>query len=249
MAAVSAMRTGAGLVTLAIPASLNPVLEALVTEPMTHPLPEDIQGVLGESSFDEIIKLSSGKKCLAAGPGIGTAPETIRLIHRIIEETSKPVVIDADGLNCVAENTNILKKTDIPLILTPHPGEMARLINSTPEKVQKDRLNCARSFAENFNVHVVLKGAGTVMAHPDGSVFINSTGNPGMASGGMGDVLTGMIAGFITQGYSPESAIHAGVFIHGAVADDLALKVGPFGYLATDVMEAIPTGIKTLTTS
>jgi len=117
---------------------------------------------------------------------------------------------------------------------------MARLIDSSAENIQKDRVGCARDFAERFNVHVVLKGARTIIAHPDGGVFINPTGNPGMASGGMGDVLTGMIAGLVTQGYSPETAAHAGVFLHGTAADAVADKTGPFGFLATDVIMAIP---------
>jgi ADP-dependent NAD(P)H-hydrate dehydratase / NAD(P)H-hydrate epimerase len=130
------------------------------------------------------------------------------------------------------------------LILTPHPGEMARLMDSTVGSVQKDRITCARKFAEKFNVHIILKGAKTIIAHPEGNIFINPTGNPGMASGGMGDVLTGIIAGLVAQGYSPESATHAGVYLHGAAADALAEKIGPFGYLATEVMNAIPGQIK-----
>jgi NAD(P)H-hydrate epimerase len=121
-------------------------------------------------------------------------------------------------------------------------------MDSTTHAVQQDRINCARGFAVEFNVHVVLKGARTVIAHPDGNVFVNPTGNSGMASGGMGDVLTGLIAGFMTQGYSPESATHIGVYLHGAAADDLAQKSGPYGFLATEVMNAIPPQIKKFTT-
>lgn len=246
MTTMSAMRAGAGLVTLGIPKSLNPVLETQVLEAMTHPLPETIDGMLDESSFDAIMKLLNRKKCLAIGPGIGTAEETKNLVRRIICECRVPIVIDADGLNCLAGHTKILKTLKAPVILTPHPGEMARLIDKTPGHVQKDRISCARDFARNFNAHVVLKGAGTVIAHPDGKVFVNSTGNPGMASGGMGDVLTGIIAGLIVQDYSCESATHGGVYLHGAAADTLEKINGPFGFLATDVMNAIPGQIKEL---
>jgi NAD(P)H-hydrate epimerase len=142
-----------------------------------------------------------------------------------------------------------LKEFDTPVVITPHPGEMARLMRTTAADVQKDRIKCARNFAEKFNVHVVLKGARTVVAHPDGKVFINPTGNPGMASGGMGDVLTGVIAGFIAQGHSPELAAHAGVYLHGAAADSLTNNKGPFGYLATDVMNTLPEAIKELADS
>jgi len=244
MTAMSAMRSGAGLVTLAIPESLNTVLETQVLEAMTYPLPETENGIIGESSFNKIIDLLSGKKCLAIGPGLGEAAETKKLVHRIIKESPVTIVLDADGLNNIAGSTEILKKAKAPLILTPHPGEIARLIDSTTGSVQKDRITCARKFAEKFNVHVVLKGAKTIIAHPEGNIFINPTGNPGMASGGMGDVLTGIIAGLLAQGYSPESATHAGVYLHGAAADALAEKIGPFGYLATEVMNAIPGQIK-----
>jgi NAD(P)H-hydrate epimerase len=240
------MRAGAGLVTLGIPTNLNPVLEAQVMEAMTAPLPETVKGILGEASFNRIMDLLSDKKCLAIGPGIGTAPETKTLFQHLVQENTKPMVIDADGLNILAGHTEILKGLDTPIVLTPHPGEMARLMSTTAADVQKDRIKCARDFAEKFNVHVVLKGAGTVVAHPDGRVFINPTGNPGMASGGMGDVLTGVIAGFIAQGHSPELAAHAGVYLHGATADSLAKNQGPFGYLATDVMNTLPEAIKKL---
>jgi NAD(P)H-hydrate epimerase len=171
------------------------------------------------------------------------------LFKHLLQENTKPVVIDADGLNVLAGHTEILKDLVTPVVLTPHPGEMARLMKTTAADVQKDRVKCARGFAEKFNVHVVLKGAGTVVAHPDGRVFINPTGNPGMASGGMGDVLTGVIAGFIAQGHSPELSAHAGVYLHGAAADSLSKNKGPFGYLATDVMNTLPETIKELADS
>jgi ADP-dependent NAD(P)H-hydrate dehydratase / NAD(P)H-hydrate epimerase len=246
MTAISAMRSGAGLVTLCVPNSLNPVLEAQVLEAMTFPLSETGDGVLKASSYDDMIPLLADKKCLAVGPGIGTAEETKKFIHRVIRETTIPIVIDADGLNCLAENVNLLKDLKAPAILTPHPGEMARLWGTSTAGVQKDRIACARRFAEEFNVHVVLKGAGTVIAQPDGRVFVNPTGNPGMASGGMGDVLTGMIAGFVVQGFPIGAAIQTGVFLHGAAADALERNYGPFGYLASDVMRAIPEQINDL---
>ena len=244
MTAMSAMRAGAGLVTLAIPESLNPVLETHVLEAMTYPLPETENGMIGESSFNKIMDLLFGKKSLAIGPGLGETAETKKLVHRIIMESPVPTVIDADGLNNIAGNTELLKKSKAPLILTPHPGEMARLMGSTTSSVQKDRITCTREFAKKFNVHIVLKGVKTIIAHPKGDIFINPTGNPGMASGGMGDILTGIIAGLVAQGYPPETAAHTGVYLHGAAADMLAEKIGPFGYLSTEVMNAIPGQIK-----
>jgi NAD(P)H-hydrate epimerase len=244
MTAMSAMRAGAGLVTLGVAQRINAILESLVLEAMTEPLADIDGGRLGESALDRILEVAAGKQCLALGPGLGQAKVTRTLVGRIIQESSIPLVIDADGLNNLAGQTEILKKLNVPVILTPHPGEMARLTGATPVTVQTDRMKSARDFALEFKAHVVLKGAATVIAHPDGRVYINSTGNPGMAAGGMGDVLTGVIAGLIAQGFSPESATHAGVYLHGAAADTLAETIGPVGYLAGEVMDAIPGEIK-----
>ena len=244
MTSISALRAGAGLVTLGIGQSLNAVLETQMLEAMTVPLPESRDGALGGSAFSAIQELMPGKKCLAIGPGLGQSSETRKLLRKIITESQIPVVVDADGINHLAGQIQILKKARAPIILTPHPGEMARLLDVTTEKIQQERVNSARKVAVDFNVHVVLKGARTVIAHPDGRIFINTTGNAGMASGGMGDVLTGIIAGKIVQGFSPESAAHVGVYLHGAAADSLALSIGPYGYLAGEVMGAIPGEIK-----
>lgn len=246
MTAIAAMRTGSGLVTLAVPKNLNPVLETQVLEAMTCPLAETVDGMLDESSFDAIMGLLKGKKCMAIGPGLGTAEETSRLVHRLVQESSVPVVIDADGLNSLEGYTHILKKLRAPAVLTPHPGEMARLVNMSPAEVQKDRVSVARDFARAFHLNLVLKGAKTIVAHPDGTAYINPTGNAGMASGGMGDVLTGIIAGLIAQGVSPESAARIGVYLHGAAGDFLEKTMGPVGFLASDVMNTIPGQIKTV---
>jgi NAD(P)H-hydrate epimerase len=244
MTSISALRAGAGLVTLGIPKSLNAIMESHILEAMTIPLPESQAGILGDSAFETIAKLIAGKKCLAIGPGMGQAVETKRLMHKILTTSDIPMVIDADGLNNLVGQVQTLQQAKAPIILTPHPGEMARLLDVNVGVVQQDRLYCARQFAINHRVHVVLKGARTVIAHPDGRIFINPTGNAGMASGGMGDVLTGIIAGCIVQGLSPEPAAHLGTYLHGAAADYLAETIGPFGYLASEVMDAIPGQIK-----
>ncbi|MDZ7833084.1 MAG: NAD(P)H-hydrate dehydratase [Desulfobacterales bacterium] len=246
MSALSAMRAGAGLVTLGVPESLNPVIEPQVLEPMTIGLQETPAGALSDDAADTILDLLSDKRCLALGPGMGTDPATARLVHRLIQESPVPVVVDADGLNNLALEPEILINAHSPVILTPHPGEMARLTKQTPKDVQADRVGCARWFAESYKVHLVLKGARTVIAAPDGHIHINPAGNPGMASGGMGDVLTGLISGLVCQGYAPETAAQIGVFVHGAAADDLADTMGPFGYLASDVMNQLPMTIKHL---
>ena len=247
MTAISAMRSGAGLVTLGIPESLNAVLEPQVTEVMTYALPETHDGMLDASGTEAVARLLPDKRCLAIGPGIGTAPETGELLLQIIGQSQVPLVIDADGLNLLAHQPEIFKSIRVPVVLTPHPGEMARLCNVPVKQVQADRIACARQFSKLYGVTVVLKGARTVISHPDATVFINPTGNAGMASGGMGDVLTGLIAGFIVQGYSPAVSARMGVYLHGAAADSLADQAGPIGYLATEVMEQIPKEIKKIT--
>lgn len=244
MSAAAAMRTGAGLVTLAVPQSLEPIVAVQSLEVMTAALPEADGGVLGDASFDAILRLIENKRCLALGPGMGQSDQARSLVRRLLLECRLPSVIDADGLNNIVGSADLLKQCAAPVVITPHPGEMARLIEKDTETVQEDRISCARMFSQVFKVHVVLKGAGTVIAHPDGYVFTNSTGNPGMASGGMGDVLTGMIAGFIAQGYPVEAACHLGVYLHGAAADTLAAQKGPWGFLASDLMDSIPTEIQ-----
>jgi len=249
MTAMSAVRCGAGLVTLAIPESLNPILESQVLEVMTLPVPETSEGALSKSGLDILLKQIADKKCLALGPGIGTSDQTRDLVQKLIRKSTVPVVVDADGLNCIAKDPGVLKKTSVPVVLTPHPGEMSRLTGESTRDIQGDRIGRARQFAETFKVHVVLKGARTVIADPDGRVSVNPTGNPGMASGGMGDVLTGVIAGLVCQGVSPAEAARCGVYLHGLAADRLSEDIGPVGYSAGDVMNAVPAEIRNIMAS
>ncbi len=239
MACEGAMRTGAGLVTLGAPQSLNASLETMLLEVMTAPLP-DTGGALTPNAGDAINQLMPGKQCLAIGPGLGGADETGQLVRRLLRRSEIPMVIDADGLNHLAGRREVFKELQAPAVLTPHPGEMARLAGLSTSQVQADRVKCAREFAAVTGTIVVLKGAATVIAAPDGHVQINPTGNPGMASGGMGDVLTGIIAGLITQGVGPQRAAVMGVYLHGAAADALAVDEGPVGYLASDLLDQIP---------
>lgn len=240
LTAAAALRIGAGLVSLGAPASLHAILETLTREVMTAPLPEAQAGILGPNAQSAVLELAQGKSCLAFGPGLGTAAETGELIRGLVRSCPIPMVIDADGLNHLAGATEVLKNLPVAAVLTPHPGEMARLLGTTASAVQRDRIACARDLATALNLHVVLKGARTLIAHPDGAIYINPTGNPGMASGGMGDVLTGALAGLIAQGLRPGLAARAAVYLHGAAADHLARSVGPWGYLAGEVMQALP---------
>ena len=205
MAALAALRAGAGLVTAAVPAPALPVVASLVPELMTWPLEANPAGQVSEKNLapEQIAALIEGKTVLAIGPGLGQAPETVKFTTGLLSSTQIPAVIDADALNILAAKPVLLaklaRKAQRTLVLTPHPGEMARLAGITVAKVQANRLETARSFAQRMGVTLVLKGARTLIAHPDGRVAMNTTGNPGMAKGGSGDLLTGLIAGLLAQ--------------------------------------------------
>lgn len=249
MAANSAVRTGSGLVTLAVPASLNPILEVKTTEPMTLPLREILPGYVGDAAWPEIEREMAGKDALAIGPGISLHADTAALVRRLVETAELPLVVDADGLNVVAKDDSLLKRTKSrAIVLTPHPGEMARLTGKTVREVESDRIGCACAFAAEFGVYLVLKGARTVVATPEGDVSFNGSGNPGMASGGMGDVLTGVIVSLLGQGYDPAAACRLGVFLHGLAADLVAVEKGETGISAVDVQERLPYACKELIT-
>ena len=235
-----ALRTGAGLVTLGIPASLNPILEAKLTEAMTEPLPDAGGGYLASDASGRIRQLLEGKTTVALGPGISTQAQVRELLLELIPEIPLPLVIDADGITALASRPDILKRCKGPVILTPHPGEMARLVGTTPHKVQEDRIGAARAFATTYGCIVVLKGNRTIIATPDEKIYINPTGNPGMASGGMGDILTGMIGGLIAQGLSPLDAALWGVYLHGLAGDIAVQTLGEIPFIAGDILDYLP---------
>ena len=240
LSANAAKRIGTGLVTLGVPGRINSVVEPMVVEPMTVALPETGSGTLSAAGLDDILVLAGTRQALALGPGLGTDPDTGKLVFALVEKCPLPLIMDADAVNFVAENPDVLASRTSPAVLTPHPGEMARLAGISASEVQADRPGTARRFAQTFNVILVLKGAQSLVALPDGRLFLCPAGNPGMATGGMGDVLTGMIAGLAAQGFSLENAAKAGVFIHGMCGDLLADRVGGFGFLAGDMIQAIP---------
>jgi len=244
MSSDAALRVGAGLVTLGIPASLNPIVEVKLTEVMTEPLAETDAQTLSTKSLPRIQDLIDGKKVLALGPGISTHPETIAVVHHIIRNSRIPLIVDADGINALEEKPSVLHEAQCPIVLTPHPGEMARLIGTSIKEVQDDRIGVARKFAREYGVVLVLKGARTIIAEPNENIYINSTGNPGMASGGIGDVLTGMIAGLVAQGYTISEASRLGVFLHGYIADKITEQRGEVGLIATDIIDRIPLTLK-----
>ena len=241
MAANSAVRAGSGLVTLAVPALLHNILEVKTTEAMTVSLDDAGRGHLSYLALPEIITLLAGRDAVALGPGLSWNSDTAELVHRLLPGIHLPLVIDADALNAVSERPDILTKVSSPaVILTPHPGEMARICGCSTADIERDRIAAATDIAARFGVYVVLKGARTVCAAPDGRIAINGSGNPGMASGGMGDVLTGILASLLGQGYPPFDACRLGVFLHGSAADLAAQEMGEIGITATDVQERLP---------
>jgi ADP-dependent NAD(P)H-hydrate dehydratase / NAD(P)H-hydrate epimerase len=237
LAGEAALRAGAGLVTLGIPSSLNDILEVKLTEAMTLPLPET-PGVraLGQRALQPVLDFLGEKFTLAIGPGLGTHPETCNLVGRLVHDLPHPMVVDADGINNIAADSGCLEGAAGPRILTPHPGEMARLMGLSIQAVQTRRLEAAREAAAKFKVTLVLKGAQTVVAAPDGRASLNTSGNPALASGGTGDVLTGLIGGFLAQGLTPWDAARLGVYLHGLVADVFVAQHGPRGLIAGDLL-------------
>jgi len=239
MAAVAAQRAGAGLVTLALPESLNPIAEAKLTSVMSWPLPEPGAPVIGERAADEILGSAPQFTAFAIGPGVGRARQTVGAMRKLVIGLPGPAVVDADALNALAGATGLLREARGPRLLTPHPGEMARLLGAAAADVQADRSRTAARFAQGHGVLVALKGAGTVVT--DGArTFVNPTGNPGMATGGTGDVLTGLAAGLLCQGLSQFDALRLAVFIHGLAGDLAARRKGMLSMIAEDVLDAVP---------
>lgn len=240
LTAEAGVRSGTGLVTVAAPATVQATLAVKLTEAMTEALPEQ-SGALDATSWERLAELWPGKDALALGPGLGQTPPTMALVRRLLRTCPVPLVIDADGLNAIAGDLAALAECPgPPPVLTPHPGEMARLAALSIADIEADRLGIARDFAMRHRVVLVLKGARTVVADPAGHVSINGSGNPGLASGGMGDVLTGLIGGLLAQGMSPANAALLGVHLHGLAADRLAATLGTAGLSARDVIRELP---------
>ena len=243
LAGLGALRSGAGLVSLGVPQNLNSIFESRLIEAMTIPLPSSTD-CLSVADWELIEYSLEGKQAVVLGPGIGRNEGTASLVKRIYEKASCPVVIDADGLNILAEHRVGLHRPGGPRIFTPHPGELSRLLDKSTADIQANRIDAAvlggNLFRNDEHATVlVLKGAGTIIADSDGTTIINTTGNPGMATGGMGDVLGGMIGALICQGLSPLDAAVAGVFLHGSAADILYEKSG-VGFTASEVADMIP---------
>lgn len=241
MAGKAALRCGIGLLKIAVPKSIYPVCATNILESVYYPLEETSNGVISSKSTDFLLEMCEKSSAVVIGCGLSVCDDTKNLVQSVITNCEKPLVIDADALNCICNKPEILKNLKAPAIITPHPGEMARLLHSTPKTVNSNRENTAIDFAKKFGVVTVLKGAGTIIASPDGEVYINHTGNSGMATGGSGDVLSGIIGSLLAQGAAPINAAAAGVFLHGTIGDLAAEKLGKISMLPTDMIDMIPT--------
>jgi len=217
-----------------------------VLEAMTAPLPETSARTLALKAREAILELAGSRDAVAIGPGIGLDDETAQLARVLIHELRQPMAVDADALTALAGHLDELRDAPAPRCLTPHPGEMARMLGVSVSEVQRDRIETVREFATRHRVHIVLKGSRSVIGFPDGRVFVNPTGNPGMASGGTGDVLTGMLGAFLARGLEPGAALVSSVYLHGSAGDIAAERVGEEALVARDVIAAIPEAFKRL---
>ncbi|HEV8585374.1 MAG TPA: NAD(P)H-hydrate dehydratase [Methylomirabilota bacterium] len=239
LAARGALRSGVGLVTVGTAASAQPTVAALSLEAMTEPLPETGARTLAMKAREPIVALAETRDAVAIGPGLGLDHETRALARELVASLPRPMVVDADALTALADHLDVLRGAPGARVLTPHPGEMARLVAGRVEDVQRDRLGVARAFAGAHGVHLVLKGARTLIAQPDGRVLINPTGNAGLATGGTGDVLTGILGALLARGLEAAQAAPAGVYLHGLAGDVAAERVGEEALIAGDVVEAL----------
>jgi NAD(P)H-hydrate epimerase len=246
LTALGALRSGAGLVTVATPRSCLPIVASMAPEYMTEPLEETSSGTVDFSAVDRVLEIKAD--IIAVGPGLGQGPSTAAFVQALVERSGVPIVLDADALNAFAgDPERLMGREEVAVVITPHPGEMARLMNTSIEAVQHDRVRTAREFAAAHRLHVVLKGHRTVIAGPDGRTFVNLTGNSGMATGGTGDLLTGMIAAWLAQLLDAEAACKLAVYVHGTAGDLAEADEGEVSLVAGDVAARLGDAILELT--
>lgn len=244
LCALSALRSGVGAVVLAAPRSIAHILAKKLTEVIILGLDETPDGTIALSAFDELAERLSWADVVVVGPGLSRNDQTDRLVQSVVSEARRPLVIDADGLNALAGNVRLVRRRKDPTILTPHSGELARLTGESASAIERMRVESARKAARSLQSVLVLKGAPTVTARPDGTVFVNSTGNPGMATIGSGDVLTGVCAGVCAQGAAADAAAFASVYLHGLAGDLAAQRYGQRSILAGDILEHLPQALQ-----
>lgn len=239
LSALGALRSGAGLVTALTPSSEQPILAVKLTEAMTVPLPHE-NGVISAAAADTVLESIQNADAVVFGPGLGKGRGILPLLERIITEFTKTLIIDADGINALSANIDILNRKKCSVILTPHPGEMSRLSGLSISEIQSARIKTAEDFADRFDVTVALKGEGTVVAARGGKTAVNPSGNCGMATGGTGDVLSGVVAALAAQGCTPYNSAVLGVYLHGLAGDIAAAEKGVHGLIASDLCGALP---------
>ena len=245
LSAGAALRSGAGLVTVGLPQSEQRVLASRLVEAMTFPLPSH-RGTLAKRAEKKVNERISAASAVVLGPGLGRSRGVSHIAGEVIKKCTAPLLIDADGINAICPNIDILKKAHCPVVLTPHPGEMARITGLSIEEIQKNREKYASEFSEMLNAVFVLKGKNTVIAAPTGEVFVNPTGGCALATGGTGDVLSGIIGAFLAQGLSTVDAARLGVYLHGRAGDIGAREKGVLSLVASDVIECLPEAFMSL---
>ena len=244
LASQAALLAGSGIVTCGIPKSLNAIMEVKLTEAMTLALSETREGSISLSAEKDVLDFAKKIDVIAMGPGLSRHKETLKLARNLLKKINKPFVLDADGAIALTGYCDILKKRSTPTILTPHPGEMSRLVGKDIRAIQKSREKIASDFAKKYKIILVLKGRQTVVANSRGDIYKNRTGNSGMSTAGVGDVLTGMISSFVGQGIDPYSAAVIGVYLHGRAGDIAANEKGQFSLIASDLLDKLPQAIK-----
>ena len=239
LASQSAMLCGSGLVTLAVPDCVNDILEAKTTESMTMPL-KSVNGHISYEATNEILEKAKKSDAILVGPGLGTSDDAKKTVEELVLKSTIPLILDADAINCVAKNINILNKSKCDIILTPHTVEFSRLTGLSVEEIEKNRIGTSLEFAKKYGVTLILKGPRTIVTSPDGMQYINITGNPGLSTGGSGDVLSGIVASFVARGINSSTACAMAVYLHGICGDIASSVLGEESVIATELLNCIP---------
>ncbi|HZK33323.1 MAG TPA: NAD(P)H-hydrate dehydratase [Tissierellaceae bacterium] len=242
----SALRTGSGLVYTMVPKSLENIMSIKLTECIIKPIDDLGKGYFVRSSLTHILKEIKNMDAIAIGPGLGVDKDRLYIIEEIIKSYKKPIVLDADAINCLSLDPSILLNRNSPIVITPHPGELGRFLGKNTDEIQEKRIYYSKLTSDKYNMVVVLKGNNTVVTSPNGDDYINTTGNPGMATAGSGDLLTGIILSLIGQGIEPIKATKLGVFVHGLAGDFAKINKGEYGLIAMDILDNIPISLKKL---
>lgn len=240
MAGKAALRCGIGLLKMALPESIYSIAAQNILESVYFPLSETQTGKISADNTEFLLSQTEKSNAVLIGCGLSVCNDTKQLVTSFVRNCTKPMVLDADALNCICDSPEILKNAKSPVIITPHPGEMSRLTNLSVQEVNQNRTETASDFAKKYDVVCVLKGAGTVIADNSGRVIINTTGNSGMATGGSGDVLAGIVSAFLAQGADALDAAAAGVYLHGLAGDIAKDRFGKISMLPTDLIDCIP---------